>query len=127
MVKLDGNGIGFRGDSDGDGLSDGLEITVKGNPFLRDTNGDGISDYIAYWSGLPLAGDDVDGNTLSFAAEILRGTSPFLADTDHDGVNDNLDDYPLDPTRTTFPPGDPNDHTPLEIWLDTPANAIPVP
>jgi hypothetical protein len=123
----DGELDGYDIDSDSDGLNDALEILNGGNIYDPDTNHDGINDFVAYQAGISLSSPDPDGDTLDAAAEAAKGTSPLLADTDHDGVPDNLDDYPLDPTRSQFPPGDPNDHTPPEIWLDVPENAVPVP
>jgi Bacterial TSP3 repeat len=127
LVAENPNRVGFRTDSDGDGLNDGLEITVGGNPFSTDTNGDGINDFQAYMAGISVSSNNVDGDGLTNAQEIAMGTNPFLADTDGDGVPDGLDAFPLDPTRWTLPPSDPNDHTPPEIFLDVPENAIPVP
>ncbi|MBA3351498.1 MAG: hypothetical protein H0U23_03580 [Blastocatellia bacterium] len=127
LVIENPNRVGFRTDSDGDGLIDGLEIVAGGNSFSGDTNGDGIGDLQAYEAGLSVGGDDVDGDGLDYATEIAMGTNPFLADTDGDGVSDGLDVFPLDPTRWDAPPPDPNDHTPPEIFLDVPENAVPIP
>ena len=55
-------------DTDGDGLSDGTEVSVYGtNPLLADTDGDGLD----------------DGQELN-----VTGTDPLNADSDGDGLND---------------------------------------
>lgn len=127
QVNADPNGVGFRTDSDGDGLIDGLEIISGGNSFNGDTNGDGIGDFEAYSVGLSVGSFDTDGDGLTFAQEITIGTNPFFADTDGDGVIDGVDAFPLDATRWALPSPDPNDNTPPEIFLDVPENAVPVP
>ncbi|MDQ2683142.1 MAG: hypothetical protein M3Y37_06410, partial [Chloroflexota bacterium] len=72
-------------DSDGDGLSDELEVDVFGtSPFLVDSDGDTIPDGVeAFGSNGWL-------------------TAPALPDTDRDGVDDNIEiaqgTNPLDPT-----------------------------
>ena len=72
-------------DSDGDGLSDELELDVFGtSPFLVDSDGDTIPDGVeAFGSNGYL-------------------TAPALPDTDFDGVMDNVEIQqgtdPLDPT-----------------------------
>ena len=58
-------------DTDGDGLSDGLERALGTNPLMADTDGDGISD-----------GDEVNGSPAS---------NPLLADSDGDGFPDALE------------------------------------
>jgi hypothetical protein len=73
-------------DTDGDGLTDGMEVLSWGtDPLKRDTDGDSCTD-----------GEEV--NTL--------GTNPLEPDTDGDGVNDCLDEVPAvapTPTPTPFP------------------------
>ncbi len=62
-------------DTDGDGLSDGVEVNQYGtNPKIQDTDGDTLSD-----------GKEV--NELK--------TSPLNKDTDGDGLYDNVDPAPL--------------------------------
>ena len=70
---------------------------------------------------------DTDGDGINDFVEILNGTNPFLADTDGDGVPDGQDAYPLDPSRSSVPSADPNDHTPPTITRDEPAEATPIP
>ena len=41
------------GDSDGDGLGDGLEVLVGSSPFIPDTDGDCLTDYDEYWFWWP--------------------------------------------------------------------------
>ncbi|MDD5556847.1 MAG: hypothetical protein PHN82_06305 [bacterium] len=58
-------------DTDGDGLTDGDELTLHGtDPFDPDSDGDGVSD-----------GDEV----------LIHGTDPLDADTDGDGFSDGLE------------------------------------
>ena len=67
-------------DTDGDGLSDYIEISVLGtDPLKADTNDNGISD--AY--------EDKDGDGLNNITEIKIGTDPAYSDTDGDGLSDN--------------------------------------
>ena len=66
------------GDSDGDGLLDGVDPA----PFSHDADGDGTPD--------PL--EDTDGDTLSDAEEInVHGTNINSADSDGDGISDMVD------------------------------------
>jgi hypothetical protein len=46
-----------------------------------------------------------------------------MTDSDEDGVADGADCFPTDPTRSTCPVADPNDHTPPTITLAEPASA----
>jgi len=80
-------------DSDGDGLSDGDEITAGTDPSRRDTDGDGLLDGFEFNAGLnPLVsnpfGLDLDGDGLSAFEEQEAGTDPGAPDTDRDGMGD---------------------------------------
>jgi hypothetical protein len=114
-------------DADGDGLSAWREYQLGTDPLNPDTNGDGIRD--GAQADLNQAPDDPDSDHDGVPnwLEIQRGTDPFNPDTDGDGVNDLLDAFPLDPTRSTLPTPDPNDHTPPVITLIEPSSAHPVP
>jgi len=75
---------GLNGDTDGDGLTDGFELTVSfTNRFKADTDGDGLSD-----------GEEVTAAT----------TDPLHADSDNDGVNDGVEVNALgtDPLVASF-------------------------
>jgi len=114
-------------DFDQDGLPAWKEEELGTDPLNPDTNGDGLSDGVSLESGIDPTDLDVDHDGLNNAEEILLGANPFNADSDDDGVNDGEDAFPLDPTRTQFPPVNPDDHTPPIINLRKPANAIPLP
>ena len=114
-------------DLDEDGLINAQEEQIGTDPYNWDTNGDLIGDGLEYYAGLDPLSTDVDGDGLTNDHEYSVGTSPFVADTDHDGVSDAEDAYPLDPTRSAAPPGDPNDHTAPTINLIEPADAILLP
>ena len=82
-------------DTDGDGLSDGMEAnTHKTNPLLADTDGDDLTDpeeIQTHRTDPRLADTDADG--LIDSAEIRRvGTDPLRADTDGDGFHDGAED-----------------------------------
>src|SRR5215203_103071 len=111
------------GDSDGDGLFDGYEVSVGLNPQAADSDGDGVSDYEELNQADqnngsdPGSGDadgdglsdgyeeqvsltnattaDTDGDGLSDGSEInLTGTDPLRADSDNDGMVDSCDLHP---------------------------------
>lgn len=105
-------------DSDGDGLTDYVEVENYGtNPHKADTDGDGLSDYfeIVWMETNPLKADgiayedpdedgltneqedkyntdpyskDTDGDGLTDSEEIEKGTNQLLEDTDSDGLSD---------------------------------------
>ena len=70
-------------DSDGDGMSDAVEIENHFNPTAADATA------------------DADGDSMANAAEIAAGTDPHHPDTDRDGINDGAEaayaTSPLDP------------------------------
>ncbi|NOY63798.1 MAG: hypothetical protein GXO97_00115, partial [Nitrospirae bacterium] len=68
-------------DADGDGLTNGQEITTGTDSFNPDTDGDGIAD----------ADEDLDGDGLSNFEEFTHGTDPLNPDTDGDGIDDGTE------------------------------------
>ncbi len=86
----------LRLDTDGDGLTDGVELVMGTSPVTADTDDDGLPDGWEAAYGLdPLddsGGDGADGDPdlddLSNWEEFQYATSPVLADTDGDGVSD---------------------------------------
>lgn len=69
-----------KADTDGDGLTDGLETAGAGqrpptNPTLADTDGDSVSDLS-------------EDNTGTYVSLLKTGTNPTIADTDSDGRTD---------------------------------------
>ena len=89
-------------DSDGDGLSDGDEVNIFGtDPNNPDTDGDGLNDGDeATWNADPL-NPDTDGDTLLDGEEVQNSTDPNNPDTDGDGQPDNEDPAPGElPTPT---------------------------
>jgi hypothetical protein len=91
--------------------------------LLADSNGDGLSDLVDVLSGIDPANPDVDGDGVPNVVELAQGTDPFTADSDGDGYSDLVDAFPLDATRHDAPTADPNDHTPPTITLSKPTNA----
>lgn len=81
-------------DTDGDGLTDSLEVALKLNPFSSDTDGDMLPDaWEMQHPGLnPKSSnsrtDDPDNDGLDTATEYVHGTDPFSSDTDGDNVSD---------------------------------------
>ena len=78
-------------DTDGDGLSDGVESnTHQTNPVLDDSDSDGLADGAeinTYGSNPKL--DDTDSDGLSDFAEVAtHGTNPAAKDSDADGFDD---------------------------------------
>ena len=80
----------FDADSDGDGLSDGVEFTQnETDPTDPDTDEDGVSD----------AEEDIDGDGLNNSREAKLGTDFTASDTDNDYLLDGEEpEYSADPT-----------------------------
>jgi alpha-tubulin suppressor-like RCC1 family protein len=114
-------------DPDLDGLSTAEEQRLGTDPYDPDTNGDGIPDGVAVSMGISATSPDTDGDGLRNIDERARGTNPLKWDTDGDGFSDSVDLFPLDPTRWASPPKDERDTTPPTITLREPANAVRLP
>jgi hypothetical protein len=114
-------------DDDSDGLSNAAEYRWGTDPLDPDSNDDGLDDGLDVALGIDPTSPDADGDGLTNAQERTLGTDPFKADTDGDGVADGADAYPFDPTRSSPPIPDPNDHTPPTITILEPANATLLP
>ncbi|MDD2239707.1 MAG: hypothetical protein PHI93_03490 [Kiritimatiellae bacterium] len=131
--------VAKRGDSDGDGLSDGAEILLhRTNPQSIDTDGDGLLDgydipvwigdarYAAWSNRIVFAGSE---GLRIFRGELSVGTNPLDDDTDGDGLPDGWEVQneldPLDDDGENGPEGDPDldgfDNA-LERELKAPAN-----
>jgi hypothetical protein len=122
-------------DSDGDGLTDGLEMAVGTDPLLPDSDADDVSDSDETdFYGTDALDPDTDGDGLDDAEELLTyGTNPLLDDTDGDGVSDGeevvagsapLDAASLPATPTPIPSSTPEpmlEPTPGPIPEATPA------
>ena len=89
-------------DTDGDGLSDGLELNYfKSDPTKEDSKNSGLSDWEkVYVYGLSPNERDSDGDGLIDGEEIHIGTDPLKADTDNDGLTDSEESTCLQPAAT---------------------------
>ena len=91
-------------DSDGDGLSNSLEIELKISPYNRDSDGDMMSDSFEYHNNLDLYSDDsqndLDNDLLVNLDEYKSNSDPNNPDTDGDSMNDGWEvSYGLNPTN----------------------------
>lgn len=80
-------------DSDGDGLTDRLEIQqYRTNPLHPDSDRDGVvdGDEVMFHRSNPLNAD-TDGDGLVDGDEVRFGTDPLRADTDGDGLVDGAE------------------------------------
>ncbi|WP_264488091.1 hypothetical protein [Luteolibacter arcticus] len=115
---------GAAGDRDIDESPNSQELAAGSDPNDLDTDGDGLSDGVESNSGDFIDADDTgtspikmdsDGDQIADNTELTLGTDPTLPDTDGDGFNDNVevaagtdptdeDDFPItaDPKVTAF-------------------------
>ncbi len=79
-------------DTDGDGIPDGIEVSIGTDPNSVDTDEDGMPDgWEVYYELNPLVDDsalDLDNDGLSNYSEYAAGTNPAEEDTDEDGIGD---------------------------------------
>ncbi|MBK7951064.1 MAG: hypothetical protein IPK00_20460 [Deltaproteobacteria bacterium] len=79
-------------DTDGDGLNDGGEIASQTNPFDRDSDDDLLDDGEEIALGTDPLSIDTDGDGLTDSDEVRTlGTNPTAADTDGDGLGDAIE------------------------------------
>lgn len=79
-------------DSDRDGVVDGDEIQVyRSNPLNADTDGDGLVDGDEVRFGIDLLLADTDGDGLMDGVEIALDADPFSSDSDGDGLLDGIE------------------------------------
>ncbi|MGQ4833878.1 MAG: PQQ-binding-like beta-propeller repeat protein [Candidatus Asgardarchaeia archaeon] len=87
------------GDSDDDGLIDGLEGTLRADSnhthyLMWDTDGDGLGDLEDTLLGTDPRNPDSDNDMVSDGDEFfIYGTDPTEPDTDHDGLTDGEELY----------------------------------
>ncbi|MBI1931633.1 MAG: OmpA family protein [Ignavibacteriales bacterium] len=96
-------GEGGSSDSDNDGLTKSQEIEIGTNPDNPDSDGDGLSDGLEFnqYKTDPLSVDS-DGDGISDTEEIKTyTTNPNIIDTDKDGITDGDEilKYNTDPLR----------------------------
>ncbi|MEE1060979.1 MAG: VWA domain-containing protein [Ruminococcus sp.] len=98
-------------DTDGDGLSDYLEIFgFKTNPLLKDTDGNGVND----------GDEDFDGDKLTNSVEVSIGTKPLGSDSDDDGLSDGDEKkvYGTDPLKKDTDGDGVSDSKEVELGTD---------
>ena len=99
-------GDSFELDTDGDGISDGMEKIFGTDYKNPDTDGDGLTDYQEIYltmtdplktdtdgNGISDAQEDLDSDGLNNKAEFDYGTDPTCADTDRDNLTDYEEIY----------------------------------
>jgi outer membrane protein OmpA-like peptidoglycan-associated protein len=79
-------------DTDGDGLSDDVEVTqLHTDPKKADTDADGLADGVEGQHRTNPLVADTDDDALNDGAEVTAKTNPTKADSDDDGLNDGAE------------------------------------
>jgi uncharacterized repeat protein (TIGR02543 family) len=120
-------------DTDGDGLTDELELTIGTDPYSVDIDNDGLTDFeeINLLNYDPLVVDtdgngifdkdeDPDGDGLKNYEEKQHGTNMMLADSDYDGLSDydEINVYYTSPTNPDTDGDQVDDGTEVSIGSD---------
>ena len=122
-------------DTDGDSISDSDEVTITltdptvPDAFVADgdSNNDGLDDGIGLQIGIGIGQTDSDGDGVSNDAERSLGTNPFEADSDGDGESDATDPFPLDVSLDSSDfANNPGDSTAPAFLLTKPVEAIEI-
>jgi len=115
-------------DTDGDGLTDGVEVNEhETDPTAADTDDDGLTDGAeinTYGTNPTTADSDFDG--LNDGAEVnTHETDPTTADTDADGLDDGaeINEHETDPTATDTDGDGLNDTAELNTYRTDPTSA----
>ena len=113
------------GDTDGDGITDIIEILDGLDPTLNDTDSDGLSDYDEFYGPTDPLNDDTDSDGLLDGEEVnLYGTNPLDSDTDSDGLSDEeeVNIYPTDPLNADCDSDNLSDGDEINIHFTNPLN-----
>ena len=87
-------------DTDGDGVTDDIEVASCMNAIVADTDSDGLDDGDEDVNGDGVVDaaetdpcdDDTDNDTISDGVEVnIYGTNPLLLDSDSDGISDTIE------------------------------------
>lgn len=122
-------------DTDGDTVSDSDEVNLTlTDPTVPDlfgadgdSNNDGLDDGIGYDLGIAIGQADSDGDGVSNDDERSFGTNPFGVDSDGDGESDATDPFPLDASLDSSDfINDPGDATAPLFLLTKPVEAIEI-
>ena len=120
-----------KADTDEDGLSDFAEYDqYKTDPLNPDTDGDGLSDgdEVNSYSTNPLEADS-DGDGLTDGEEVNQHrTNPLKADSDNDGINDydEINTYNTNPTKADSDGDGFTDGQEVEMGTNPTDNSDPV-
>ena len=83
------------GDTDGDTLTDIIEIINGLDPLTNDTDSDGLDDYFEFYGITNPTVNDTDGDGMLDGYEVFNGLDPLTNDTlfdlDEDGLNNILE------------------------------------
>jgi len=119
-----------KSDTDGDGLSDGIERSIGSHPRKTDSDGDGVSDRKEYNRGMNALSSDTDNDGRSDSDELTPFDSPAtnnveswtsdpsIVDTDGDGFSDSREISANPPTNPRDPQSRPSGNTDEGDWAD---------